>query len=285
MKVGVIGLGSIGTRHARNLQRLGHEVYGYDIDPGSLPNMTPEVMENECDKVVIASPTDTHLDYLTQFIKAGVPTLVEKPIADSNLLKVELLLSVAKEENVPVFVGFNLRFHSCVKKAKEWLQERFIGDPLWASFVVAQKNERPEYRRVGVSLNWLSHEVDLALHLLGGASFISATGNDRTMVDMQVGHYAGTKTVLHGDYLADPEMRDFRIVGEKGNIVVDLVRREARLDARGYQERFIAHDDWDRNYLEEMTAFTNGTADGLATGIDGLNALKLCLAAKETVGG
>lgn len=288
MKVGVIGLGSIGLRHARNLQALGHEVYGYDVDPGSLPHMSPERMENECDRVVIASPTDTHLDYLTQFIKAGIPVLVEKPIAHDNLLKVELLLSVAKETNVPVFVGFNLRFHSCVKQVRKWLQERFIGDPWWASFVVAQRNDRAAYRHVGVSLNWLSHEVDLALYLLGPASFISATGNDGAMVDMQIGHYSGTKTVLHGDYLAEPEMRDFRIIGEKGNIVVDLVNRGAGLETSDKRVVFEGEDNWDKNYQQEMHAFVSGGVsfdEPLATGIDGLNALRLCLAAKEAVGG
>src|SRR5262245_48355011 len=285
MRVGVIGLGSIGMRHVRNLEMLGHAVVGHDpIISGSVPRMSIDDMKTQCDAVVIASPTNTHFHYLQQFVEAGVSTLVEKPVADGEQLKVALVLSLAREKKIPVFVGFNLRFHACVKMTKEWLDEGLIGKPLWAGFCVAQQNSRPEYRRVGVALNWLSHEVDLALHLFGPADFVHAFGDDRNMVDMMIKHRSGVQTMLHGNYLANPEMRDYRIVGESGNIIVDLAARWATIAVGDYRNRFDAEDNWDENYLQEMAAFM-GDGKGLATGADGLYALQLCLSAREGAGG
>ncbi len=154
MKIGVIGLGSIGMRHARNLQSLGHKVIGYDPIEELRDQFPGEGLTEEA--YVFATPTKHHYGNILDSALTYKPLFVEKPIAhlwhpDFHIVRM---------------VGYNLRFHACVKKAKEWIDAGRIGKPLWANFTCGQFSDKPAYLRDGVILNW-SHEIDLALHLLG----------------------------------------------------------------------------------------------------------------------
>ncbi len=269
MKIGVIGgLGSAGKRHANNLRELGCDVFVYDEPDDQKLGLSKLT---SCDGIIIASPTFTHLDYLDWCIYNNKPVLVEKPIGD-DLLHAQLSISLAKEKRLPVFVGLNLRFHDCVIEAKKRIHS--LGKILWANFTVAQYNDRPDYLRDGVCLNWLSHEIDLALYLLGPARLLTAAGDDQRMVDMVLLHDNGCQTLLHGDYVTEPEHRRFAIVGEKSWLRYDL-----------------SYHDFDPDYVDEICTFieelkgerSDGSVD-LATGIEGLASLKICLAAREMLG-
>jgi phosphoglycerate dehydrogenase-like enzyme len=60
MKIGILGLGSIGSRHAKNLKAMGHEVLGYDPARGT--HSRDAVLE--ADAIIIASPTTKHCNDL-----------------------------------------------------------------------------------------------------------------------------------------------------------------------------------------------------------------------------
>ncbi len=276
--VEVIGLGSAGTRHAKNLLALGCEVYGYDIDPNArtkalragIPVRTTPNM-GSTDAVVIATPTSEHYrDLLTASLMPDGPIFVEKPLADRMIdLPTNLRM-----------VGYNLRFHSCVKKAKEWLDIGHIGRPLWANLTVAQCNDKYED---SVILNW-SHEIDLALYLLGQASVKAAVSDDR-IADLVLKHGSGCQTTVHLDYVTAPEIRNFAIAGTRGNMHVDLVRRTAWIN--NVDHFFKGRDSFNENYVEEMQAFLD-RIDGAqtigCTGEEGLAVLEICLVARKMAG-
>ena len=159
--IGIIGLGSIGRRHATNLYKhLGQtEVIGYDPDLEKNVGWVVrdfDFLLKTATAFVIASPTAIHHQHILQCAVTDKPTFVEKPITSDGLT----------EPHSVIMVGYNLRFHPCVIKAKEWLDAGDIGDPLWANFTLGQHSIKPPYLRDGVILNW-SHEIDLAIHLLG----------------------------------------------------------------------------------------------------------------------
>ena len=110
--IGIIGLGSIGMRHANNLEAMGHTVLGYDPAPELKQSHAHDLafVIRKSDAIVIASPTAFHESHIELALAAGKPIFVEKPIADRSKAWMQ---SVA-------MVGTNLRFHSCVKKIKEW---------------------------------------------------------------------------------------------------------------------------------------------------------------------
>lgn len=291
MRVAVLGLGSIGTRHATNLIKLGHEVTAYDPLVREAPHRNL-IMRGSRDEalddprvalVVIASPSDCHLDDMRASLKRFKPTFVEKPIATEITAELS-----AMAEGPLLFVGYNLRFHAAVIQAEEWIAQGQIGTPLWGTFCVGQYTNKTTYLRDSVVLNW-SHEIDLALHLLGPAKVITAAVRERRGIedwaDIILEHDNGARSIVHLDYVLEPEVRATMIVGDKGAIVIDLVRRMAALKPKGADQlvrRF--EDSWDHNYVSEMRAFIDrckGKKTRGATGADGLAALRICCEARR----
>ena len=75
---------------------------------------------------------------------------MEKPIGNKLHQKMQFI----------DMVGYNLRFHSCVLKAKEWRTSDFLGILSGPTLSALEFNDKPDYLRDGVILNW-SHEIDL----------------------------------------------------------------------------------------------------------------------------
>lgn len=295
--IGVIGLGSIGMRHARNLRDMGHRALGVDTDRNRRALAVGEKIEglaierdiwNECVAAVIASPSREHLEHMRRAIDRGLHVFIEKPIASERTDLVDELLAHAKSKGVIVFVGNNLRFRSCVRKARAWLAElSIIGRPVWASFTLAQHNTKPDYLRDGVTLNWGAHECDLALHLLGPGAVRSAwISSQDDIADIAIEHQDnGCRTHIHLDYLTRDEIRRCVIVGTIGQIELDIRRNTAELrTANGDCVSSYSQQSFDQDYTEEMQAFLD-RIDGKetlgATGEDGLAALKVILDARR----
>ena len=279
--IGVFGLGSIGARHAKNFESLGCTVYGYDANKDTSDRA--QFVGNFSDAYVVASPTPTHYLYIDRLKK---PMLVEKPI----------VMTRTEWECVTLpfvyMVGYNLRFHSCVRKARQWMGDGLIGKPVWARFTCAQLNNRPDYLRDGVVLNW-SHEIDLALHLLGKAVVVGAavTHTPEDMADILLQHPATLcRTTIHLDYVTQPERRGFVIVGENGSIDADLVSRQVFMKDR---EGKLIHchfgrDSFDGNYLHEAQSFlamVEGKVDPKhlvgCTAREAMDVVDICLTAKD----
>jgi predicted dehydrogenase len=272
MAVGVLGLGSIGARHAKNLADLGYMVRKYD--PILLKNELHNTIRSS-DAIVIASPTSLHLEHIKiiadHYDLKDKPTFVEKPISDTYD---EVCRDV-------IMVGCNQRFNPCVIQAKKWLDGRSIGKPIWACFTCAQFTEKSPYLRDGVTFNWGAHEIDLALHLLGPAVVTGASINaDDSIADILMTHENGCRTTIHLDYRTTHEIRGFYIVGELSDIRANLPRR---LTSKGVVT-FPHTGSYDDDYVSEMKSFIarcNGEETLGATGRDGLDVLKICIEAKR----
>lgn len=286
--IGIIGLGSIGMRHAENLQKMGHNWVFHD--PAKDASMSRErIFADDVDAVIISSPTPNHLKDLHDCIEHKKHVFIEKPIGDDwdsdDGYHARRPIDAARRLGLVVMVGYNLRNHSCVKKAREWLDVGLIGKPLWANFTLGQYSEKPPYLRDGVILNW-SHEIDLALYLLGAAKVAASstrlTDGKDDMTDILLTHESGCRSTVHLDYITKPEVRQLIIGGTNGTIEVYLLSRAAYLNSNGIiaESAFRGKDTWNDNYIEEMQAFID-RIDGKETigcsGKEGLEVLKICL--------
>lgn len=291
--IGVIGLGSIGFRHSLNIEELGHKVIAYDPNPKieyseklAIAGSVEEALR-EVDGVVIASPTAFHFEQLDAALIYGKPIFVEKPIAATNG-ELESLRLGDHGELDNVIVGYNLRFHECVKEAKLWIADEA---PVWAYFTCAQRNNKPDYLRDGVILNW-SHEIDLALYLLGPATVVSSStrvneGRD-DITDILLVHDNGCRTTIHLDYVTEPEERHFTIQCQGVRLKADLVNNvlaeiseAGTIDVENYPNTF------DDNYIEEMKAFISlidGKRTFACTGEEALKVLEICFKVREQAG-
>ena len=103
MKIGLIGLGRIGTYHAANLVALDEveQLVVTDAVPaavasaverfGATPADSVESLLGAVDAVMITAPTSLHLGLIQQSVAAGLPTFCEKPVAEDPYAARDLL--------------------------------------------------------------------------------------------------------------------------------------------------------------------------------------------------
>jgi len=194
----VLGCGSAGRRHAANAARLGCKLILYDIDrskaeelantlgsagwhKGDKPHIAASVQEalqSDINGCVVASPTHLHASHVEEAIEAGIPCLVEKPLAVTTA-EGRRIADLALERGVGVMVGYNLRFSSPAARARKLIQSGKLGRILlarfWFGFDVTVWRPGVDWRTTysyreatggGVRLE-ASHEFDLCSHLLG----------------------------------------------------------------------------------------------------------------------
>ncbi len=108
MKIAIVGFGSIGRRHAKNLKKLGHQIIPIDIGEEL-------VFDVHC--AFICTPTMFHAEHSIAYIKKNIPVFIEKPLTYC-FGQLELIEQAVIENPVISMVGCNLRFHPSIIKAK-----------------------------------------------------------------------------------------------------------------------------------------------------------------------
>jgi len=287
MKIGIVGCGSIGSRHRSNAVRLGHETKVYDLAMKCDFKFERELYD-WCDAAVIATPSQFHEGPLRACIERGKHALVEKPISVS-VGGLPALLDQAKAKGLTVMMGNNLRFHPCVTQTKRWLIEGRFGEPRWAHFLCATEPTATAFRD-GVILNTGAHEVDLALHFFGPARILASSverdGVD-TIVDFVLRHdSSGVRSSFHLNIVSPKRVRQFWIGMEEKTLGADLDLRRFAGDGdyNGYHYGGSYADDYGTE-LQTFIARAQGEdgTQGLpgATGREGLETLAILEAIRD----
>jgi predicted dehydrogenase len=138
LRVAVIGVGHLGKHHARILSSMpGVELVGVvdtnmkratevAAEHGGRPMLDVRELDGRVDAVTIAVPTEIHREIATPWLRAGVPVLVEKPMA-RTLAEADAMIAAAAEADVQLAVGHTERFNPAVAVAREHLTDpRFI---------------------------------------------------------------------------------------------------------------------------------------------------------------
>jgi predicted dehydrogenase len=264
MKVGILGGGKAGRRHANNAQKLGHQVYVYDPAMGGSRD---EVLGGS-DAVIVASPSECHLQDLTDCIAARKPVLVEKPIALTGQSKqVEEQLAIAA--GLPIAVGYNLRFHPEIRSIFDSINGE-TGEPYYGNFWCCQSTDSAGPLTNGAINDWACHEIDLAAgHFFMGRDLrIVDKHVDRFQVDLIMKSWSPLTTDatihIHSDMRHAGNVRGGVIVSRHGRWFYDLFRNPVT----------------DAHYAEELKHFIAWIEGGgrwpLANGDDGLAVLHAC---------
>ncbi|MCL7417567.1 MAG: Gfo/Idh/MocA family oxidoreductase, partial [Halalkalicoccus sp.] len=94
VRVGIVGLGTIGRIHAERIGDLGGELVGADLDPDARKSFADDfdaptypdhesLLEAGVDAVIVGVPNSVHETVAVDALKAGVDVLLEKPLAHS----------------------------------------------------------------------------------------------------------------------------------------------------------------------------------------------------------
>ena len=170
-RVGLVGAGSMGRNHARVISESAHAELAVVVDP--VPESGRRAAAHyetrwaadldglgRVDGVVVAASTEHHYDIAVEVIGAGIPLLIEKPVAPS-LSQTEAILRLAEASGVPVMCGFLERYNPAFITA-----QRMIEEPVYARAV----RHSPYAPRIRTGVGWdlLVHDVDLLAQLFGG---------------------------------------------------------------------------------------------------------------------
>ena len=114
MNVIVIGNGSIGKRHTKNLRNLKLNVRTVDID--EIDFIDNILKENKYDFGLVCSPTNLHLEHTLKLAENGIDFFCEKPLfAKKDLELLNKIRKLVKDKSLINMVGCNMRFHPTIK--------------------------------------------------------------------------------------------------------------------------------------------------------------------------
>jgi predicted dehydrogenase len=167
--VGVIGVGVMGSNHARVLAGLpGIKLVGVaDPDRQQARFVADALGTTACedvdallplgvDAVTIAAPTHLHHDIALACIKRGIHVLVEKPIA-SNPDEGRSIVAAARRAGVALMVGHVERFNPAVETIKEAIR----GEEILSISITRVGPFPPRMSNVGVVIDLAVHDIDL----------------------------------------------------------------------------------------------------------------------------
>ncbi|GAB3433313.1 Gfo/Idh/MocA family protein [Actinophytocola sediminis] len=197
MRIGVAGVGRIGTMHARHLAALDHvdQVLLFDPVPGRAERAAESVdgaggaggrasatgrdgaravadfdtLLRLADGVLIATPTTTHADLVRRCLAEGVPALCEKPIA-ADLAEMSALVEEIEQTDVPVLVGFQRRFDPAMTELHRRISTGELGT-IYHVRAVGFDAQPPDFGYLpssgGIFRDLLIHDLDAVPWLVG----------------------------------------------------------------------------------------------------------------------
>lgn len=272
MKFVIVGLGSIGKRHQKNLETLGHKV----IPAHHQDNLKKIIADQKPNGVLVCTPTSQHLLPAHIALAADLPVFIEKPLSHN--------LDGVDELKGKILVGYCLRFDQSLNQFKtkidalnkseirsvkivcsSWLPDWHPGTDYTQSYS-AKKDLGG-----GVLLD-LSHEIDYALWFFGPTKKVTAKLKQspeinietESIADLNLEFLSGVKAAIHLSYASRQPDRYCEVVTETETLRWD----------------FIANNDM---YVEEMEHFIKvcqNKEQPLITLAEGRNVLEVIETAK-----
>lgn len=284
-RIAIIGLGSIGSRHLRNLISLGEsDLIVFDQDLSRAQSLPPQVtlcssLQELYSKnpsiVVVASATDSHVDLARAALAQGCHVFIEKPLSFS-LHGLDELARLGSD--LVTMVGCNMRFHAGPRTVHEIIQRNGVGLPLYARLHVGSflPSWRPhqDYTKSysasplygGAVLDCI-HEIDLALWLFGKATLHHATSLSARSIMLDTDGLSeilllhqdpSVLTSLHLNFIQHNYHRSIEVIGEHGTIVWDYNYPEVsvyRTDGKHEKIQLEGTSDSNAPYLAQMRYF------------------------------
>jgi predicted dehydrogenase len=252
----------------------------------------------DVDAAIIALPNYLHAPVAIDFLNAGIPVLVEKPLA-TNGVDAEAVVATASARAVLLQVGLMYRFCSGASMVKSALDQDWLGPLTEVSLEWGYRFEWPaasgsfydrEHAGGGVLLDMGSHALDLLSWWLGPLRLVEYRDDSRGGVEadctltLSLGKGGGdTVANLTLSRLRDLDNR-VRLVGERFVLEYDFGRRTApRLWPRawtGEEGSFLFDSDpaparasMSDLYLHQLRSFLSAVQSGSPPAVPGTDSV------------
>jgi len=317
--IAILGCGSIGRRHIKNLLTAGcNNLVAYDPVLLSRDTLKQEtgldaaadltyVWEKKPAIAFITSSTQSHIPLALEAARRGCHLFIEKPLSHSLAQCEELRDELARSKRASM-IGCNMRFHFGPRTVKSQIEQGRIGDVLCArihcgSYLPSwrpQQDYRASYSaspEFGGAILDIIHEIDLACWYFGEARVVgSAVLPARSLqlttdgaAEIILAHSSGVLSSVHLNYLQRDYCRTCQVIGSCGSIYWDFAKR--RVDVLGEDgnpaDSFAEPTDEDVNsmYLFELKHFLSAVENGTDSGNEisaATNVLRIALTVRES---
>lgn len=243
IRVGVIGVGSIGQHHVRHFTNFPDvelvAISDLDEDKRKFANKYNcnfytnynDMLDNEkLDCVAIAVPTKQHKQVMIDATNKGMHVFVEKPITD-DLADSEEVIKMAKAKNLKLMVGHVERFNPVIKHIKEMLENGEFGE-----LISIETNRlslyQPRVKDSGILIDLAVHDIDLLNYLIGKKiDTIYAVATNKIVPHQELEDNATIVIKFKGgiigkvnvSWTSPIKIREMNIVGTKNVCKVDTI--------------------------------------------------------------
>jgi len=299
-KIGIIGIGHLGSRHLKVYSELTKkvEIIGVcDIKASRTKKLAnhykvPFINDyrnliGKVDAVNICTPTDSHFAIAKFFLRNKVHTFVEKPIT-TKVRQANKLIAIAVKNKLKLQVGHIERFNSAFESIKH-----FTKKPL---FIECHRlNYFPNRSLdIGVVMDLMIHDIDIILGTIQSPiKNIQAVGvNVLTQMEdiasARIVFKNGCVCNLTASRVSAEVMRKIRIFQKNSYISLDYVKQEAFIYKK-QKRKILKHslpierEEPLKRELEHFVDCIQKNKTPLITGTEGRDALKVALAISRKI--
>lgn len=315
VKIAILGVGRLGAFHAKVLKALPEvsELRVTDADSARAATVAREIGATHAptvdaalegaDAAVIVTPTGTHTDLILRALDRGMAVFCEKPIA-LDLESTKRVVDQVEKTNARVQIGFQRRFDAGFQEARRRVQTGALGTVY--SFHMTSRDALPPpdayiQSSGGQFIDQLIHDFDVTRWMFADeVDEIYATGStlgypqyaqwgdvatSAAIVKLRRGTVGLLEAARHNEAGYDIRVE---VYGAKDTIAVGLdprtplasVERDApKFKSPAYPTFFVRFDGAYRAELAHFLRFARGEAENPCTVRDGMEALRLGLAA------
>lgn len=316
----VVGAGSIGKRHLRNLKSLGiarlvvcdpfKENRSLIQEELSLTEAYEDLTQANLQKgdiVFICSPNHLHAQQALYAAEHDCDVFVEKPLAHT-LEHTDKLCELAAQKKLITLCGCNMRFYPAIKAMKTMLNENVIGKvlsfrvtvgiylPNWRPHLDYRKNYGAHQSQGGGAILDMIHEIDYSRWLFGDPSEVIAAYGKVSNLEIDTEDIAEMTYLypekignIHLDYLSHRYTRMVHAIGEKGDLFWEWHKMGVEhFDAATKKQTFHPNpENYNLNemYLEETKYFLDcieNRKETFFSFFEATRVLEIALAAKES---
>ena len=316
LRIGVIGLGSMGKNHARVCSEIENvDLVGVaDVDKETAENISKRFdrevffdykeLSSEIDAAIVSTPTVTHYDIAMDLLNNGKHVLVEKPICDS-VDKAEELVKRAEKEDLVLAVGHIERHNPVARFIKDSMNKKRFGELITLTSKRVS-NFPGRIKDVGVILDMGIHDIDIMRYLVGEVRSVYAKAG---MFNKKLSHedYAnivlnfenGISGVVEVNWLTPMKIRKLFLTYSENFVEADYMNQSVTISSSSFKQidemdlyhvpiqyniREVALERKEplKNEIEDFVRAIKESEEPLASGMDGLMALKIAQASLES---
>ncbi|HZP79534.1 MAG TPA: Gfo/Idh/MocA family oxidoreductase [Pseudolabrys sp.] len=322
VRIAVLGAGAIGRRHVEHVLAEPNASLSAIADPAPASHELARnagvpwyldfatlLAAGKPDGVIIATPNTLHVEHGLAAVAAGIPALIEKPIAH-NVQAGTTLVEAAEAARVPLLVGHHRRHNPMIPRAKATIDGGRLGQlvAVHAFFWLMKPDDYfvPAWRRekgAGPVLINLIHDIDLLRYLCGEIDGVQAQASNAqrghavedsaaillrfkngalgtvTASDSAVAPWSWEQTTGENPAYPHTEESCYFIGGTHGSLTVPKLEVWSNKEKRGWFEPFVversgfSQDDPLRLQLQHFCRVIRGTEPPLVSGREGLKTL------------